>query len=159
MRWAQGGFVGMVDASAPRATRIARLLVDFLSATADTHSVDDLCRRGSVGVAPSTFRRWCRAEGVRPNRVLDLTRLLRALVLARRHSTSLLEWMEIDPRTFGALLRRAEVPELLNGPMPTPWDFIGRQRLVCNPVLRELVHRACPDREPEGAVNDRRTLW
>jgi hypothetical protein len=113
---------------------------------------------GWVGVAPSTFRRWCRAERERPKRVLDFARLLRALMLATKHGTSVLEWMEIDLRTFGALLRRAEAPELFNGPMPTISEFMGRQRLVSNHVLLELVQRPCSDREREAAVNDRRTL-
>jgi hypothetical protein len=78
-------------------------------------------------------------------------------MLAREHGTSLIEWMEIDPRTFEALLRRAEVPELSSGLMPTTWEFIRRQRLVWNPVLLKLIQRSCADREPDAAVIDGRT--
>jgi len=78
-------------------------------------------------------------------------------MLATKHGASVLEWMEIDLRTFGALVRRAAAPELFSGPMPTTSEFIGRQRLVSNRVLLELVHRACDDREREAAVNDGRT--
>ncbi len=127
--------------SATRAGRVGRLLVGFLAATVDAHSVDDLCRGGSVGVAPSTFRRWCRAERVRPSRVLDLARLLRALILAREHGTPLLEWMEIDPRTFAVLLQRAAVRELFDGRLPTAEEFIDNQQLVSNGVLLKAVQR------------------
>jgi hypothetical protein len=153
-----GRSIGQVDASASRAARMARLLVGFLSATGDAHSVDDLCRMGWVGVGPSTFGRWCRAERERPKRVLDFARLLRALMLATTHGTSVLEWMEIDLRTFGALLRRADALELFNGPMPTTLEFIGRQRLVSNHLLLESLQRACSERERGAAGNDGRTL-
>ncbi len=144
--------------SAPRADRVARLIVGFLSATADAHSVDDLCVAGLVGVAPSTFRRWCRAEGVRPNRILDFARLLRALTLAREHGTSLLEWMEMDPRTFTGLLRRAEVRELSNGRLPTPQEFTENQRLVSNPVLLKAVQYLCFGRGPAAHATPASTL-
>src|SRR5512143_3814809 len=114
-----GTDLGSVASSAPRAARLARVLAGFASAAADAHSVDDLCRMGLVAVGPSTFRRWCRAEDVRPNRVLDLARLLRALVLARRHRTSVVEWMDIDPRTFTALLGRARICQRSDSGLPT----------------------------------------
>lgn len=127
------------DVLALRAARIVSVLASFLASGTDAHSVEVLCRGATPGAAASTFRRWCQCERVIPRRALDLARLLRALNLARTQKTSVLEWLDIDPRTFQSLVQRAQVPELLDNMLPTNRDFLTRQRLVCNPTILRLL--------------------
>ncbi|MGE5834468.1 MAG: hypothetical protein ACM4AI_08335 [Acidobacteriota bacterium] len=126
----------------PRAAKIAAVLVAPLTAPGDIHSVEELCHVAPIGVAQATFRRWCNEEGISPGQALAFARLLRAVIFARKDRTSASEWMEIDPRTFRRLLKRAGVVELFAGEAPTPWDFIEVQHLVLNPHVLSLVRQS-----------------
>ena len=128
--------------TAPRAARLARVLADACSAPNDFRSVDELCRVTSLGVAPGTFRRWCDAESIHPREAVDFARLLRAVVLAERHGAEVSEWLDVDPRTFCALLNRGGVTELFDRAVPGRWEFMNRQRFVRNPHVLNLVRRA-----------------
>jgi hypothetical protein len=130
-----------------RALRIATVIAAFLDSPSDVHSLDGLCLTGPVGVAPSTFRRWCDAEGIRPNKFLKFARLLRALWIARESRTLPIEWLEVDPRTFNALLEKGRVTALFTDRIPHFSEFIVQQRFVFNPVVLKLVHQACVDRD------------
>ena len=139
------------EPTAPRASRIARVLTELISAPADVHSIEELCRAASLGISPATFRRWCVEEGIGPGEALVFARLLRALALAQKDGTSPSEWMEIDPRTFRSLLKRGGVSELFQEGIPTTSEFIGRQRFVRNLLVLRWVQRGCVGRDHHPA--------
>ena len=138
----RGGRV--LEPTPPRAARIAHVLIELISAPTDAHSLDELCQRASLGVAPATFRRWCAEEDLSPSQALAFARLLRGLTMARKYATRPSEWMELDPRTIRSLLDRGGVSDLFQGRTPTIAEFIDRQRFVSNPLVLRLVReRLC----------------
>jgi DNA-binding response OmpR family regulator len=150
-------FPAVGQATPPRAARIARVLVDLISAPNDVHSIEDLCRKASVGIAPATFRRWCAEENIGPGEALEFARLLRGLALARNHGTSPSEWMELDPRTFRSLLMRGGVSDLFQEKTPSFREFIDRQQFVANSLVLKLVQRGCGADDSRPRQGPRRT--
>jgi hypothetical protein len=118
-----------------RAVRIARVLVSLATAELDAHSVDDLCRRSDVGVSRAAFRRWCADEGISAGSALTFARLLRALVLAREHGVSPLEWLDCDARSFRRALRVGGVRDLFVDGLPTVATYLSRQQLIHNDLV------------------------
>lgn len=129
--------------ASPRATRIVDVLIGLLTVPTDVHSIEGLCRVARVGVAAPTFRRWCKDEGLSPGHALAFARLLRALECVRKHGASPNEWIDVDQRTFRSLLRRGNITELFERRVPTLREFVDRQAFVENPVVLDLVRRAC----------------
>jgi hypothetical protein len=112
-----------------------------------------LCRAANLGVAPWTLRRWCAAEGIQPARLLDLARLLSALILATKRGAVPIEWLDLDPRTYCAMLARTGVADLLVATeLPTPAEFVRLQRLVCNPVFLDALASALARPERKGTA-------
>jgi hypothetical protein len=125
---------------AQRAIRVARVIVSVRTSEDDVHSIDELCRRSLVGVAASTFRDWCRGEGIRAGAALDLARILRALHISLADGCLPSECLDADYRTIRALIDRGGLSELLTSRSTTMCELCLTQRYVSNPmIIREIV--------------------
>lgn len=93
----------------PGAERLARVIVSATGSEVDCRSIDALCRASAVGVAPGTFRAWCRAERLHAADVLAFTRVLRACLMARREHCDPEEFIDADYRTVRALRQRGSL--------------------------------------------------
>jgi len=125
---------------AHRAIRVARVIVSVRTSVEDIHSIEELCRRSPVGAAPSTFRDWCRGEGIRAAAALDLARVLRAVHLSRTDGCAPTECLDADYRTIRNLIDRGGVSELLTSRSTTMRQLCTAQRYIRNStVIREVL--------------------
>jgi hypothetical protein len=130
---------------AHRAIRVARVIVSVRTSAEDVHSIEELCRRSPVGAAPSTFRDWCRGEGIRAAAALDLARVLRALHLSRTDGCAPSECLDADYRTIRNLIDRGGLSELLTSRSITLRELCTTQRYVRNPTVIREVMQLWPD--------------
>lgn len=125
---------------AHRAIRLARVIVSAHHSDSDFRTVAELCRASDRGLAPGTFRGWCRAEGIKAGRMVDFSRVLRTVRLASAEGCAVAECLDADERTIRNLLVRGDLPELLAGVLISPENFCHRQQYVTNRfVIREVV--------------------
>jgi hypothetical protein len=131
----------------PAVERVAIIIVALFSSANDFRSVEDLCKASPIGLSPATFRRWCHAiPGARPRHVLLFARLLRAVVLARRHRTTPRVWLDMDDRTVRCLCSWAIESRMLTSSDPSVRELARCQRLVPGLLLDAIVGLRTPER-------------
>jgi len=93
----------------------------------------------AIGASRGAIRAWCHAAGESPHASLDLTRMLRAVILSQAEGWDPWNLFDIvDERTMRVFLRRCRVSLSDNHP-PTVKAFLGEQRLIsCAVNLRTL---------------------
>lgn len=131
-----------IGATPVAAERLAHMVVAFLTSQHDAHSISAFCRISPVGVGESTFGRWCKATNVSPHDVLSFARLLRAVQLAGQHATGVIDWMDVDPRTFHDLVHQAGVGDLLAIGWPTLEALMDAQQLISNTLFLGCLRRS-----------------
>ena len=130
-----------------RAARLARVIVTAHYSESDVRTVAELSRASETGFAPGTFRSWCHAEGIKTSRVVDFTRVFRAVRLASEEGCPVAECLDADERTIRDLLGRGGVVELLTSVPYGPEDFCHRQRYLTNRfVITEVLRIAALSR-------------
>lgn len=131
----------VADAAPVAMERLSRVIIAFLFSPERCALGGRALPKESGGVALSTFRRWCEAADLPPHSILSFARLLRAIRLARQHGTAVIEWMDIDPRTYEGLVSQAGLGALLETGCPSPKAFIDQQSLVSNPSFLSCLQR------------------
>jgi CheY-like chemotaxis protein len=122
------------------AARWARAITRAAWAPTDPNTLNAWGR--VVHAAPGTLKSWCGAAGVSGRASLDLLRMLRAVVQARRLNCPPSSLLDGDSRTLrrllvGAGMRQTETRATED---VTPVVFLGRQRFVTDRIaLGEIL--------------------
>ena len=130
--------------TAHRALRIAEVITSVRLSDDDVKSVGELCRRSAIGLAPDTFRGWCRGEGVSSRAVLRFARVFRAVFLAARAGCSPAECLDADYRTVDVMFALGALSHLMSGQRITVEEFCVAQRYISNERIIECVLGLCP---------------
>lgn len=130
------------DEATQAMTSVVGMVTAFCSSPSDVHSIEDFCQIAPIGVSRASFRRRCEALGVEAGDMVRLARLVRAADRARRGGTRLVDHLDVDPRTYRALVIRANVADLVRSGPPRLAELLHHQRLVHNSAfLKALLIR------------------
>jgi hypothetical protein len=116
---------------------LARVIVDAIVLPDDPRTLSMWA--WGVGVGRGTIREWCQAAGVKAKDGLALTRLLRAVHMARLgacHPGDLLDI--VDDGSRRRLLQRGA---LCASCVPTAVEFLSQQTVVVTPSLVAAIER------------------
>ena len=124
--------------------RWAGAVATIVSATHDPRTLREWSQL--QGAAVPTIRAWCRTAELQPKASLDLGRVLRALVLARREADDPARYLDVaDHRMLERLLKIAGLSR--RATLPSVDELLTRQRFITDKLalteLRRRLLRKC----------------
>jgi DNA-binding response OmpR family regulator len=126
------------------ARRWADLIIRAAYVPGDSKTVAAWCRK--IGLAPSTFKGWCKAAGVKPKPSIALVRLLQIVVHYRGEHWDLQRRLDIiDERTANALITGAGFSP--GSVVPDSEAFLSQQRLITFPELIDALRERLTRRQ------------
>lgn len=129
--------------AAPALRRWVDLMQRGAAADSDLRTLADWCT--AAGVSRSVLEGRCRAANLSAKASLDLLRLLKARLDAKRHSCAVTWFLDGDPRTVRRLLK---VAGPLSDPTLTWRDWLDRQHLIENGTAIRALKAALTSRGP-----------